>query len=166
MVSVNNALSEIERFSLVSGIVLNKVKTQGIILLNSDIKWTNEPVKCLGIYFGRDKELIEKMNWKPKLESLHKTLQNWQKRKLTYYGKITIIKTLGISKLLYNANCFVPDYVIKTSNKYLFSFLWGSQKEKVKRDTVISYMENGGLNITSLRQPNKNVKNKMRFLDF
>jgi len=175
MESVNNVVTEIERFSSVSGIILNKEKTQGMWLgkkkpgtLNLDIKWTNEPVKCLGIYFGRNIKLNEDLNWKPKLESLHKTLQNWQKRKLTYYGKIAIIKTLGVSKLLYNANCLsVPDYVIKKSNRYLFTFLWGSQKEKVKRDTVVSQMENGGLQMINLENQIKALKIKWisRLLD-
>ena len=45
--------------------------------------------------------------------------------KLTHYGKISkIIKTFGMSQLLYSVNSIhVPNYVIKDVNKMLFQFL-------------------------------------------
>ena len=95
--SVQLVLNEIERFTIVSGIELNKPKTEGIYLgrtdfidLNYNIKWSNSPVKCLGIYFGKNKDDVEKLNWNPKLHKLENTLKRWKVRKLTFYGKISI----------------------------------------------------------------------------
>ena len=58
MLSVSNVLKEIDKFSSVSGIVMNMQKTEGIWLGNDnqrdlvgEIKWSDEPVKSLGIYF-------------------------------------------------------------------------------------------------------------------
>ena len=116
-----------------------KKKTEGIWLGNDnqrdlvgEIKLSDKPVKSLGIYFGKDRKYIEDLNWKPKLIKSERILDCWKVRKLTYYGKITIIKTVGVSQILYNAYCIkVREYVIKDVNKMLFKFLWGSGKEKV-----------------------------------
>jgi hypothetical protein len=34
------------------------------------IKWTDKPVKTLGIYFRHDKEECEKFNWENKIEKI------------------------------------------------------------------------------------------------
>ena len=116
-----------------------------------EIKWSDEPVKSLGIYFGKDKKQVEDLNWKPKLVKLERILNRWKLRKLTYYSKITIIKTVGISQILYNASCIqVPEYVIKEVNKMLFKFLWSSGKEKFKRRTTVKDMDDGGLQMTDI----------------
>ena len=159
-ISVANVFNTIDKFSDVSGITVNIDKTEGLWLGPNQpildhkvmIKWSNEPVKSLGIHFGKDKKLVEDLNWKPKLEKLEKTLNRWKARKLTYYGRISIIKTIGISQILYNASCInVPDYVIKEVNRTLYKFLWGSSKEKVKRRTTTQYMGNGGLQMTDIK---------------
>ena len=104
MLSVSNVLKEIDKSSSVSGIVMNKQKTKGICLGNGnerdlvgEIKWSDKPVKSLGIYFVKDKKQVEGLNCKPKLVKLEHILNRWKVRKLTYYTKITIIKTVGRS---------------------------------------------------------------------
>ena len=80
---------------------------------------------------------VEKLNWDTKIDKLQRKLTKWNARQLTFYGKITLIKSIGISQLIYNASCLeVPDYVIKRVDKILYAFLWGSSKEKVKRCTT------------------------------
>lgn len=57
--STIEAIHVIENFSKVSGLQLNMSTTEGILLKGGmqsaetlDIKWTTEPIKSLGIYFG------------------------------------------------------------------------------------------------------------------
>jgi len=51
-------------------------------------------------------------------------LNTWQQRNLTLYGKITIVKTLGISKLIYSASVLpVPDHYSQEINKLIFNFI-------------------------------------------
>ena len=158
MLSVSNVLKEIDKFSFASGIVMNKQKTEGIWLGKdnprdsvSEIKWSDEPVKSLGMYFGKDKKRVEDLNWKPKLVKLERILNRWKVRNLSYYDKITIIKTVGISQMLYNASCIqVPICVIKEVNKMLFKFLWGLVKEKVRRRTTVKAMCDGGLKMSDV----------------
>jgi hypothetical protein len=55
---------------------MNKVKTEGLWIGKlkhckdnvGGIKWTDKPVKTLGIYFGHDKEECERLNWENKIE--------------------------------------------------------------------------------------------------
>jgi hypothetical protein len=37
-------------------------------------KWTDKPVKTLGIYFGHDKEECEKFNWENKIPNFPTTV--------------------------------------------------------------------------------------------
>jgi hypothetical protein len=68
------ALNEIEIFGSFSGLIMNKDKTEGLWIGKlkhckdkvGGIKWTDKPVKTLGIYFGHDKEECERLNWENK----------------------------------------------------------------------------------------------------
>ena len=51
------------------------------------IKWTDKPVKTLGIYFEHDKEKCGKLNWENKIEKMNNLLLLWTKRNLTILGK-------------------------------------------------------------------------------
>jgi hypothetical protein len=63
-------------------------------------------------------------------------------------GRVTIIKTLGLSKLLYNASVlYVPDFVIKEVNSEIFRFFWNYKREKIKRKSLIGNRDEGGLNM-------------------
>ena len=66
------------------------------------LQWSNEPIKILGVYFGYDKVETANRNFRPKLLDLEKTLNLWKMQKLTFIGKILIIKVQGLSKFLYH----------------------------------------------------------------
>jgi hypothetical protein len=53
----------------------------------------------LGITFSVDLDLMIVLNYKPRLKEIENTISRWSKQTLTPFGKITIIKTLIISKL-------------------------------------------------------------------
>ena len=62
-------------------------------------------------------------------------------------GKISIIKTLGVSKLVFSAqNTSIPEGKVSEINSILFKFLWPN-KERLKRKTLILPMEEGGLKL-------------------
>ena len=99
--STIEAIHVIENFSKVSGLQLNMSKTEGILLKGGmqsaetlDIKWTTEPIKSLGIYFGFNKDKIQKLNWESKMDKLKRVLSVWRRRDLTLYGKSVVLKSL------------------------------------------------------------------------
>ena len=76
------------------------------------------------------------------------TLNNWKTRKLTLLGKINIVKSLGLSKLIFNASVLpVPEKFSDQVNKITFYFIWGNKIAKIKKTTIIGEHENGGLNM-------------------
>ena len=91
------------------------------------IKWTDNPVKTLGIYFGHDKEDCEKLNWENKIEKMNNLLLLWTKRNLTILGKIWIIKSLIVSIFTYVASaCVVPEKYRKEIDSKCFKFIWNN----------------------------------------
>ena len=78
------------------------------------------------------------LNFGAKLRDLEKSLQTWKRRKLTLYGKINIVKTLGLSKLIFNASVlYITHHYIEQINKITFNFIWDGKPAKIKRKTLI-----------------------------
>ena len=150
-------LNQINIFSNISGLKLNINKTEGLKLSenenhNSDfgIKWPETPIRYLGIYLSNDMLQCQTLNWTSKLEKMQKLLDSWRTRKLTLLGKILIIKTLALPKIVYTATMLpVPQFVTKSLNKMLYSFIWG-KRDKIKRLVMINKYENGGLNMIDI----------------
>ena len=86
-----------------------------------------------------------------KVDQIEEALKKWEKRELSLIGRVQVIKTFAISKLVLPASLMcTPEHIIKRLNTILFKFLWRS-KDKVKRIKVIQDMKNGGLNMIDLQ---------------
>jgi len=165
--SIINALEQIKRFGEVAGPQLNMKKTKGIWLGSlkdskkevGNISWTTDPVKTLGVYFGHDKKAKEKLNWDDKLCKIKHSFDQWRKRNITLVGRITIIKTFAISKIVYLATALeCPSHYIKQINQVIFNFLWNGKRDKIKRNTMIMCREEGGLNMVDFKLQEKALK--------
>jgi hypothetical protein len=55
----------------------------------------------LGIDFSLDLNCITDINFTKKIKEVKVILKSWQHRKLTLLGKITVIKTLALLKLIH-----------------------------------------------------------------
>ena len=89
---------------------------------------------------------MHKLNVHGKCEKIEKILNSWRTRKLTLYGKINIIKTLGLSKLIFNASVLpIPENVAQEVNKLTIKFLWDAKPAKIKKSTINGLKEKGGL---------------------
>ena len=81
------------------------------------------------------------INFENKLNEMKKVLNDWSRRNLTPFGRITVIKSLVISKithLLMN----LPDpeeSFLKELNKLLYNFLWNGKNDKIIRSGAVSY---------------------------
>ena len=154
--SLKFALQDIHNFSKQAGTRLNLEKSEIIGLgrykLRNQITGINvkENVNCLGISVGHNKSVCIQINWDNKILKLKQTLSNGKKRNLTMIGKISIIKTLGVSKLVFSAqNTSIPEGKVSEINSILYKFLWPN-KERLKRKTLILPMEEGGLNMVDI----------------
>ena len=154
-------------FEELSGLEINTTKTEAMWLGEwkdrtdepFGFKWPKEPVNALGVFFSHNQESANRLNFGEKIRNLEKTLITWQRRNLTLYGKIKIVKTLGISKLIYSASVLpVPDHYIQEINKLTFNFLWAGKPPKIKRNTIIGEKKDGGLKMCDFNIMEKALK--------
>ena len=124
-----------------------------------NFRWPNESVFALGIYFSNCKKVSDNRNFYDKLDALENTLNNWKRRKLTLLRKINIVKSLGLSKLIFNASVLpIPEKFSDQVNKITFSFIWDNKTAKIKKTTLIGEKENGSLNMIDFSLVNKALK--------
>ena len=102
-------------------------------------------IKILGIVFDYNTSLRMKANFDSIFKSIKDTLNMWKWRGLTLLGRIQIIKSFVISKILSKAAVIaVTDDFIKEINSLIYSFIWKGN-DKIKRAALINDIENGGL---------------------
>ena len=73
---------------------------------------------ALGFAFAYDSSSSYKISFEEKLETLKNILKQWMTRNLTLIGRIFILKTLGISNLVYNTS--VPKVPPNFAEKFAF----------------------------------------------
>ena len=157
--SVEHALNMVNRFGAISGLHLNVKKTKAIWLgkwsMNKtkplQLEWVNKPVKILGIYFFYDEIKNKHFNFDLKIQKLQTKLDLWKARNLTLFGKVLIIKSLGLSQTVYAAsNVNVPNEIKYTIKNKLFGFLWNNKKDKIKRECIYQDYDKGGIRMTDV----------------
>ena len=152
--SIHEALNTVNEFSAVAGPKLNKDKVEGIWLgpfkeymsnTYAGIKWTNDAVRCLGIYIGHDREKCRQMNWTNKLVKIKKLLRQWDRRNLTILGKVMIVKALALPLITYGANILrPPDILVKELDRELKRFI-GVKRHRLNAKCIIRQVEDGGI---------------------
>ena len=149
-----------------SGLELNRSKTEAMWLGKSrpyptnlfGIKW---PVKCtcLGVCFSHDPEAAAKDNFEKRFLALEQCLNIWSSWDLTLYGKINIIKSLALSKIIFIASTLnIPSPFVDQVNKLISNFIWNHKPTKIKHSTMIGKIKDGGLNMPDFKIINKSLK--------
>ena len=87
--------------------------------------------------FGTNKENKFGANLEPKIKLFEKCLKQWQHRKLTLMGKITVIKNYALPKLVnvLSSLPYLNKQTIKRIETIMYDFLWDSKPAKIKRNT-------------------------------
>ena len=61
-------------------------------------------IKYLGIHFAKDMKDIFKENYKPLLKEIRKDTNSWKNIPCSWLGKISIVKMVILSKVIYRFN--------------------------------------------------------------
>ena len=78
-------------------------------------------------------------------------MENWKSRFLTPFGRITLIKTLFLPKLIHLIMLLpVPNVPLQEINNLMYELLWDSKPDKVKRKTICAECSKGGLRMTDI----------------
>ena len=103
---------------------------------------------------------ISDINIAPKLIEIQRDINSWSKRDLTPFGKVVVIRTLLISKIVH---IFISlptpsKNTILNINKMLFEFLWDGKPDKIKRNIAKQKLERGGINMIDIDVFDKALK--------
>jgi len=110
------------------------------------VAFCQNSIYTLGVHFLYDPVLANKLNFKEKVYTLEQTLHSWKSRNLTLIGRINIVKTLGLAKLVYSTSLLtILKLLVDSINKILFSFIWEGKNPKIKKKTIIAEKKCGGL---------------------
>ena len=111
-------------FEECSGLRLNSSKSEAIWLgknaLSRDtytlfeLTWPQRPIVALETAFSYNLKLCVQENFGNKLIKVKKLFNLWSQRDLSLYGKITIDKTLGLSKLIFPVLVFTHHLMLLT----------------------------------------------------
>ena len=167
--SASHLFNLLHDFGICSGLKINISKTEGMWLGSLkcnfgkhapfNIAWPEEYVFALGVAFAYDSTTSYKINFEDKLVTLKNVLNQWAARNLTLIGRICIVKTLAISKLVYNTSVFtLPPNFAKKVNDICFKFIWNFKPDKVKCQTIILPVDKGDLNMVDFTILDKSLK--------
>ena len=109
-------------------------------------------IKIFGVYYSHDKKLENQENFINLVLQIEKLLRLWKMWNLSIVGKITVFKTLAISKIVQCALVkVIPISAIRELNKIKKHFMWKNGNPKIKQDTLYKDYENSGLKTLTLR---------------
>ena len=146
-ISLKEALRTLKQYYIMSGLKINVDKTRALwigSLSNSEktlcdeypLDWSQEPLKALGVVFSPLVFNIWDLNSQEVLLKVKNILNQWSRRKLTLIGRITVIKSLALSKFvhLFISLPAPPNELIKELEKMFYKFLWNSGPEGLKEE--------------------------------
>ena len=161
--SIIELMNELNIFSNISGLKPNKTKCEiaaigvlnGVQVALCGMKCANlnnETVKILGVHFSYNKNIEQDKNFSEHILKIESILKLWRMRQLTLEGRITVFKSLAISKIVH------PLFISKLHNntidlmyKIQRNFICQGKKAKIKHSTLCNGYENGGLKNADLR---------------
>ena len=112
--SIKNVLEILDQFYMVSGLCPNLSKCE-IATISSlkdakvalcglkSLDLTKESVKILGVHISYNKKLQDDINVCTVVKNICNMIKYWRMRHLSLEGKITIFKSLAITKIVYLA---------------------------------------------------------------
>ena len=165
---LNALVEELKLFSSVSNLKLNVNKTKCLPIgeIPESLRCNTlgisfvEELKVLGITFDAKNHSITDKNIKPKIDAIRRDIVQWKRRNLTPIGKITVIKSLLLSKLVH---VFISlptpsPSTIKELEKMFHDFLWNNRSDPIKRSKLAQTISFDGLHVTDLVSFIKSMK--------
>ena len=156
--SLKAALDILKTYYIMSGLKINVDKTRALWIGSScgssgklceeyALDWSQKSLKILGISFSPLVFNIWDLNVQEILLKIKHIFSQWSKRKLSLSGRITIIKSLALSK---SVHLFIslpapPNGLIKELESMFYNFLWNSGPDSIKRKIIVKNIACAGL---------------------
>ena len=162
--TLNAVIQTLDSFHNCSGLKINYEKTELLrigsmkhslakLYTQKDLKWTDGTILLLGIKICHDLDETLKLNYSSTLAKIRDLIRIWQARKLTLFGKVTIIQTLLISQIIYRLSVLPSPKKEMTSEleKYLLEFLWNNKKHYLDQNIIKLDLEKGGIRMVDFK---------------
>ena len=161
--SMIELMRELNTFTNFSVLKPNKTKCEiaGIGVLNGVqvalcgmkcVNLYNETVKILGAHFSCNKNLEQDENFCEYIVKIENILKLWRMRQLTLEGRITLFKSLAVSKIIHlSLITKLHNNTIDLLHKIQKNFIWHGKKAKIRHSTLCNGNEKGGIKNVNLR---------------
>ena len=165
--SLKASLLTFERFGKISGLKMNNSKTEAmwigkskdrtdILFPEKKLTWSASSVKALGVYFSTSEDQSMIQNHEEKINKIKELCDCWSVRRLTLLGKITVVKSLLASQLVYTLTPLrTHTKTLKEVNNILYTFIWDGKGDKIKRTVMINKYENERLKMLDIDSSTK-----------
>ena len=183
--SLQMIFTEYERLSKISGLILNADKTEILTVKSPNLRNDNpnifrinylgerhqiegqREVKVNGIYLCQEPKRLEERNVEAVCEKINSQFGKWSRRSLSVLGKILIVKTFGISQIIYLLQSMsLCEPAFKKFNHLLYKFVWNKHyqaakaPERIKREIVNKPITLGGFGMLDIRELDDSLKLK------
>ena len=154
--SVKAILSSIDQFYTFSGLHPNQSKCEiaGIGVLKDanealcglkSVNLKKESITILGEHLSYNKKLQNELSFCITIKNIYNVIKLWRTRHLSLERKITIFKSLAISKIVHLALLtIVLKNIIFELKEIQNKFLRSNKKSKMKHSTLCNDYKNGG----------------------
>ena len=139
----------------------SKRGTKEKLNVSNNLQWGDSQFNLLGIIFSCNLYEMPDLNYGQALKQDKYTLKSWEFRCLSPIGKITVIKSLILSKFTHLFTTLpITDGILNNLNRLLFNFIWDGKPDKINRDQMCGTYLSGGLKMTYIFSFEKSVKIK------
>ena len=125
---------------------------------------TIQKIKICGLYFCSDCGEEYVLNVHEKIKKLSYKIKMWSARNLTTEGKVLIVKTFGLSQLIYNMQSYgYREAEMKSIERIIFKFIWSTSNnsngiDRISRSIMKNEYEYGGMKVTDVESLDRSIK--------
>ena len=184
--TLQKIFTEYERLTNLAGLELNAAKTEILPFVSENLNLDKSMMRFLfqynrnqyslsavqemkvnGIWMQQDENAMKDSNVGKVLKKTENHLKTWSMRNLSILGKILIVKTFGISQVIFLMQSIVlnENHFVKL-NSVLYKFIWNRHfmaakaPERIKREIMNKSVKSGGLGMLNIKDLDASLKLK------
>jgi len=125
-----------------------------------------DKIKICGLFYCASLDEEYNLNVKAKIDKLQTKIKLWSHRHLTMEGKVLIVKTFGLSQIIYNMQSYgFKNEDLTHAERLIFKFLWSTSEnpngiDRIKRSIMKNEYSKGGMKVTDVECLDRSLKLK------
>ena len=114
----------------------------------------------LGAELSNSLETISDINYANVIKKVEKLFKTWEYRNLSLLGRICVVNSLAVSKLLFLFSSIESPSKkqIQLINNAIYGFVWKGKPDKIKRKVISAPVTTGGANLVNIDAKHKSLK--------